>query len=94
MTGFSSRTGSWIIRCPAIPAAPWTSEFNGNAILLNGKLFPFLEVEPRRYRFRLFNTSNAGFFTVAFERGPQPGSGQEPFLMIGSDQGLLPSRSR
>jgi spore coat protein A len=72
------------------PASPWTSEFNGNAILLNGKLFPFLEVEPARYRFRIFNTSNAGFYTLSLSKDDHslvPGS--EPFFMIGSDQGLL-----
>jgi spore coat protein A len=72
------------------PEAPWTSEFYGNAILLNGKLFPFLDVEPRRYRFRIFNPSNAGFFTLSFSSGG--GSlipGTEPFHVIGSDQGLL-----
>jgi spore coat protein A len=72
------------------PAAPWTSEFNGNAILLNGKLFPFLEVEPRRYRLRIFNTSNAGFYTLSLAKeGSSLVPGGEPFYMIGSDQGLL-----
>jgi spore coat protein A len=72
------------------PASPWTSEFYGNAILLNGKLFPFLEVKPRRYRFRIFNTSNAGFFTLSFSKeGGSLIPGSEPFFMIGSDQGLL-----
>ncbi len=72
------------------PASPWTSEFNGNAVLLNGKLFPYLEVQPRTYRFRVFNTSNAGFYALSFSRDDRslvPGS--EPFFMIGSDQGLL-----
>ncbi len=72
------------------PKAPWTAEFNGNAILLNGKLFPFLAVEPRAYRFRLLNCSNAGFFTLSFSKDDLnlvPGA--EPFQMIGSDQGLL-----
>ena len=74
----------------ADPAAPWVSEFNGNAILLNGKLFPFLEVEPRPYRFRLFNTSNAGFYILSLStEGRSLLPGREPFFMIGSDQGLL-----
>ena len=72
------------------PASPWTSEFNGNAILLNGKLFPFLEVEPASYRFRVFNTSNAGFYTLSLSKeGRSLVPGSEPFFMIGSDQGLL-----
>ncbi len=74
------------------PDAPWTSEYYGNAILLNGKLFPFLAVEPRPYRFRLLNCSNAGFFALSLSKDDLnlvPGS--EPFQIIGSDQGLLAS---
>jgi spore coat protein A len=73
-----------------LPGKPWTSEFYGNAILLNGKLFPFLEVEPRAYRFRIVNTSNAGFYTLSFSKDDKnlvPGN--EAFQVIGSDQGLL-----
>ncbi len=72
------------------PKAPWTADYNGNAVLLNGKLFPFLAAEPRVYRFRLLNCSNGGFFTFSFSKDDLnliPGS--EPFHMIGSDQGLL-----
>jgi len=70
--------------------AVWTHEFYGNAILLNGKLFPFLPVEPRLYRFRILNCSNGGFFTLSLAKDNLnlvPGT--EPFQMIGSDQGLL-----
>jgi spore coat protein A len=34
----------------------------GNAILVNGKLFPYVDVEPRTYRFRLMNGSNGRFY--------------------------------
>jgi len=30
------------------PKAPWVPEFFGNSVLVNGKLLPFLEVEPRQ----------------------------------------------
>ena len=68
----------------------WTDDYTGNAVLLNGKLFPFLAVEPRPYRFRLLNCSNGSFFSLSFSKDSLslvPGS--EPFQMIGSDQGLL-----
>jgi spore coat protein A len=68
----------------------WTDDYTGNALLLNGKLFPFLAVEPRPYRFRLLNCSNGNFFSLSFSKDSLslvPGS--EPFQMIGSDQGLL-----
>lgn len=64
------------------PAKPWISEFFGEAILVNGTLFPFLEVEPRQYRFRLLNASNSRFYYLAL-------SNKQPFQQIGSDQGLL-----
>ena len=33
-------------------AAVWIPEFFGDTVLVNGKVWPFLEVEPRKYRFR------------------------------------------
>ncbi|MGA8618317.1 MAG: multicopper oxidase domain-containing protein [Candidatus Sulfotelmatobacter sp.] len=47
------------------PESPWIPEISGNAILVNGKLFPYLEVEPRKYRFRLLNASNARFYHLS-----------------------------
>ena len=44
------------------PETPWVPEVFGNAILVNGKLFPYLEVEPRKYRFRVMNGSNGRFY--------------------------------
>jgi spore coat protein A len=35
-------------------------------MLANGKLFPYLEVQPRKYRLRLMNGSNARFFRLSF----------------------------
>ena len=67
------------------PAKPWISEFFGEAILVNGTLFPFLEVEPRQYRFRLLNASNSRFYYLSL-------SNKQPFQQIGSDQGLLAAR--
>jgi spore coat protein A, manganese oxidase len=66
---------------------PWTPEVFGDAILVNGKLFPYLEVEPRKYRFRILNGSNARFFHLTLENGPS-------FQQIGTDQGLLPAPLR
>jgi FtsP/CotA-like multicopper oxidase with cupredoxin domain len=39
----------------------WNPEFFGNHIVVNGKTWPFLEVEPRRYRFRLLNGCQSRF---------------------------------
>ena len=67
-----------------IPAAPWIPEFYGNATLVNGKLFPYLEVQPALYRFRVLNGSNAQFFNLSLSSG-------QPIAQIGTDQGLLPA---
>ncbi len=64
------------------PKSPWVPEVFGDAMLVNGKLSPYLEVEPRKYRFRIMNGSNGRFFRFSF------GDLQE-FQQIGSDQGLL-----
>jgi spore coat protein A len=37
----------------------WIPEFVGDTIVVNGKVWPFLNVEPRRYRFLIINGSNA-----------------------------------
>ena len=65
-------------------ANPWTPELFGNAILVNGKLLPYLDVRARRYRFRVINASNARFYHLAFDNALA-------FEQIGSDQGLLPA---
>ena len=66
------------------PQKVWTPEVFGDAILINGKLFPYLDVEPRKYRFRLLNGSNARFLHLSLGDGHR-------FLQIGTDQGLLPA---
>jgi spore coat protein A len=78
------------LRLPSGLYKVWTDDYTGNALLLNGKLFPFLAVEPRPYRFRLLNCSNGSFFSLSFSKDSLslvPGS--ELFRMIGSDQGFL-----
>jgi spore coat protein A, manganese oxidase len=72
------------------PKLPWVPEFSGDAILVNGKLFPYLEVEPRKYRFRVLNGSNGRAIHLTFV-GSQQTSWFPKFHQIGSDQGLLAS---
>ncbi len=62
--------------------APWVPEVFGNVMLVNGALMPYLNVQPRRYRFRVLNAANGRFFHLSLR-------GQRPFTQIGSDQGLL-----
>jgi spore coat protein A len=67
-----------------LPDAPWVPEYTGNASLINGKLLPYLDVQPRKYRFRVLNASNARFYFLSLDNGMQ-------FQQIGTDQGLLPA---
>ena len=52
--------------------------------LVNGKLLPYLEVEARKYRFRVLNGANGRFFHLSLSNG-------QDFHQIGTDQGLLPA---
>lgn len=74
--------------------SPWVSEVYGDAMLVNGKLFPYLEVEPRKYRFRLLNGANGRFFHLTLASGRSPNAAVpagQSFFQIGTDQGLLPA---
>jgi spore coat protein A len=75
------RDGSLDYPVSGMPDMPWVPEAFGEAMLVNGKLFPYLAVEPRRYRFRLLNASNGRFFHLSLSNGQQ-------FFQIGTDQGL------
>jgi spore coat protein A len=64
------------------PKNPWVPEVFGNAILVNGALLPYHNVEPRKYRLRIMNGSNGRFYRVSL-------AGKPEFHVIGNDQGLL-----
>jgi spore coat protein A, manganese oxidase len=66
------------------PRAPWLADFFGNVMMVNGRVTPFLEVEPRKYRFRILNGSNSRIYHLLLANGM-------PMRQIGTDQGLLPS---
>ena len=75
----------------------WIQEFFGNTVCVNGKAKPYLEVEPRKYRFRMVNGSNARFYHLTLKPSdasgaPSEKSGEAPqFVQIGTDGGLLPA---
>jgi spore coat protein A, manganese oxidase len=48
----------------------WNPEFFGSTIIANGRTWPFLDVEQRRYRFRLLNGCNARFLILDFNDVP------------------------
>jgi len=67
----------------------WVPEFFGDVACVNGVAFPFLEVEPRKYRFRILNGSNARFYHLTLV--DQAGEAGPFFNQIGTDGGLLPA---
>jgi spore coat protein A len=71
----------------------WGPEFFGELPVINGAIYPYLEVEPRRYRLRVLNGANGRFFDLLFNLAKSVYSFPQPvrFLQIGSDGGLLPS---
>jgi spore coat protein A len=54
-----NRDGTLLYPTSDIPGAVWIGEYFGDVMLVNGKVWPFLEVEPRLYRFRVLNGCNA-----------------------------------
>jgi len=66
------------------PERPWVPEVFGNVMMVNGRAFPFLEVEERKYRFRVLNAANGRFFHLSLSNG-------QSIHQIGTDQGLLPA---
>lgn len=73
----------------------WIPEFFGDTVLVNGKVWPYLEVEPRKYRFRMLNGSNARFYHLTLQGsdadGKPNGRSGPPIYQIGTDGGLLPA---
>lgn len=71
-----------------IPKHPnWVPEFFGDTPVINGKAYPYLDAQPRRYRLRLLNGSQARFYNVHFRYGET----DLTFYVIGSEGGLLPA---
>ncbi len=66
----------------------WVPEFVGDTIAVNGKVWPFLDVEPRRYRFLVINGSNARPYEL-FLTNPTTKANGPPIWQIETDGGYL-----
>jgi FtsP/CotA-like multicopper oxidase with cupredoxin domain len=62
----------------------WNPEFFGNAIVVNGRTWPYLDVDRRRYRFRFLNGCDARFLVLAFD------APAIQIWQIGTEGGFLP----
>jgi spore coat protein A, manganese oxidase len=69
----------------------WNPEFFGDAMMVNGRTWPVLRVEPRRYRFRMLNGCNSRFLILKIASHPRrrPAETALPVWMIGSEGGFL-----
>jgi bilirubin oxidase len=74
----------------------WNPEFFGNTILVNGKTWPKMNVEQRRYRFRLLNANDTRvmFLKITADATARPGVSVVPFWQIGADGGFLPKPAK
>jgi len=86
---------------PPIPGGPSAlAEFFGDHIVVNGKLWPKADVEPRNYRMRFLNGCDSRFMRLRFRVVPAGdidfinASAPLDFLVVGSDQGLLTASAR
>jgi spore coat protein A, manganese oxidase len=72
--------GTFLYPTSDIPEATWIGEYFGDVMLVNGKVWPFLEVEPRMYRFRILNGCNARILSLDI--------GGPSFWQIGAEGGM------
>jgi spore coat protein A, manganese oxidase len=64
-----------------IAGATWIGEYFGDVMLVNGRVWPFLNVEPRMYRLRILNGCNARILSLDI--------GGPTFWQIGAEGGLF-----
>ncbi|MGZ6563488.1 MAG: multicopper oxidase family protein [Solirubrobacteraceae bacterium] len=65
----------------------WVPEFFGDVAVINAKIWPFVDVEPRRYRLRIVNGSQSRFYNLRFVH--EHNGRALPFTQIGAEGGLL-----
>lgn len=65
----------------------WVAGDGADVNLVNGKVWPNLDVERRQYRFRMLAAGNGTQFNITFDNNGT----LVPFTIIGSDGGYLPA---
>lgn len=93
----------WALAVGGLPLPPVSCipEFFGDTVLVNGTVAPYLEVEPRQYRFRMLNACNARFLNprLVYAQGATGLASTEAkataagpaFIQIGTEGGFLPA---
>jgi spore coat protein A len=73
--------GTFLYPTSDIGGATWIGEYFGDTMLVNGKVWPYLDVEPRMYRFRVLNGCNARILSLDL--------GGPSLWQIGAEGGLF-----
>jgi spore coat protein A, manganese oxidase len=61
-----NRDGTFRYPTSDIAGVTWIGEYFGDTMLVNGKVWPYVEVEPRLYRLRILNGCNARILDLDF----------------------------
>ncbi|MFP5417300.1 MAG: multicopper oxidase family protein [Actinomycetes bacterium] len=81
---FDEYTGPFVPETSIPPI--WNPEVFGNTLIVNGRTWPYLTVEQRRYRFRFLNGCQSRFLILDFS-----GISGVSAWQIGNDGGFLPA---
>ncbi len=73
------------------PPGLWGPQFFGDLPVVNGVIYPYLEVEPRRYRLRVLNSSNSRYYQLYLNLAKHATDIPSliSFHQIGTDGGFL-----
>jgi spore coat protein A len=63
--------------------------YHGGTILVNGKVWPTLDVDKGKYRFRALNGSTTRTYTISFVNISDPARPKLPLTVIGNEGGLF-----
>jgi len=104
---YSDTDDRWMYGPLQFPSANWTTplpspsivpEFFGDTIIVNGAAYPYVPVQPRHYRFRVLNGTQARFLNLQlyYEDPNNPGEpdflapNPPKFIQIGNECGFVP----
>ncbi len=68
----------------------WMDHFFGDKVMVNGKVWPYLDVRRGKYLFRILNGSTSRVYTLSLV----PPSGTLTFTIVGNEGGLLAAPAR
>ncbi len=68
----------------------WMEHWFGDKVMVNGKVWPYLNVKRGKYRFRILNGSGSRVYTLSLN----PPSGTLNFTVVGNEGGLLEAPAR